>query len=261
MAHKDPEKRKAYERAYYEKNKERIKARSREYHWRNRKRCNAKSKEYHLKHKEERKEYCKKYREENREKLLRLGKEYRKANPNSWKEWYLKNKDSRDKYTKEYRADPINKKRIKKVNKNFRDANPDYWAKWRPVYEAANPKKAEERKKHHRKWLKENKDKCYIYQANRRAQKINSTLPDTDQEAIAKIYKKQKRLNEAAGETKYHVDHIIPLSIGGAHHQDNLRVVPAEENLQKKDKYVPELGGIWADNELAKKTKKKLGIK
>tara|TARA_Y100001937_G_scaffold7693_1_gene9732 strand:+ start:4397 stop:4600 length:204 start_codon:yes stop_codon:yes gene_type:complete len=60
---------------------------------------------------------------------------------------------------------------------------------------------------------------------------------------------------------EYHVDHIIPLSIGGAHHQDNMRVITAKENLEKHDKYIPELGGIWADNDLARETKKKLGIK
>ena len=60
---------------------------------------------------------------------------------------------------------------------------------------------------------------------------------------------------------QYHVDHIIPLSIGGAHHQDNMRVITAKENLEKKDKYIPELGGVWADNDLARETKKKLGIK
>ena len=60
---------------------------------------------------------------------------------------------------------------------------------------------------------------------------------------------------------EYHVDHIIPLSIGGAHHQDNMRVITAKENFGKGDKYTPELGGVWADNDLARETKKKLGIK
>ena len=60
---------------------------------------------------------------------------------------------------------------------------------------------------------------------------------------------------------QYHVDHIIPLCIGGAHHQDNLRVITRTENLKKVDKYIPELGGLWADNDLARETKKKLKIK
>jgi 5-methylcytosine-specific restriction endonuclease McrA len=56
---------------------------------------------------------------------------------------------------------------------------------------------------------------------------------------------------------EYHVDHIIPLSIGGAHHQDNMRVITAKENLEKNAKYIPKLGGVWADNKLALKNRKK----
>ena len=74
------------------------------------------------------------------------------------------------------------------------------------------------------------------------------------------LYKQAKEMSKKRGE-EYHVDHIIPLSIGGAHHQDNMRVITAKENLEKHDKYIPELGGIWADNDLARETKKKLGIK
>ena len=40
-----------------------------------------------------------------------------------------------------------------------------------------------------------------------------------------------------------------------------MRVITAKENLEKSDKYIPELGGVWADNDLAKETKRKLGIK
>ena len=37
---------------------------------------------------------------------------------------------------------------------------------------------------------------------------------------------------------KYHVDHIIPLSKGGLHHPDNLRVITATENLRKHTKLI-----------------------
>ena len=73
-------------------------------------------------------------------------------------------------------------------------------------------------------------------------------------------YEQRAEMSKKHGE-EYHVDHIIPLSIGGAHHQDNMRVITAKENLEKRDKYIPELGGVWADNDLARETKKKLGIK
>ena len=96
--------------------------------------------------------------------------------------------------------------------------------------------------------------------AKRKALKMPALLPTTDNELIKNLYKQRKEMSEKHGE-EYHVDHIIPLSIGGAHHQDNMRVITAKENLEKNNKYIPELGGVWADNDLARETKKKLGIK
>jgi hypothetical protein len=40
-----------------------------------------------------------------------------------------------------------------------------------------------------------------------------------------------------------------------------MRVITAKENTEKAAEYIPELGGVWADNDLARETKKKLGIK
>ena len=105
-----------------------------------------------------------------------------------------------------------------------------------------------------------NKDRYNAYSAKRKALKIPALLPTTDKELIKKLYEQRAEMSEKHGE-QYHVDHIIPLSIGGAHHQDNMRVITAKENLEKNDKYIPELGGVWADNDLARETKKKLGIK
>jgi len=81
-------------------------------------------------------------------------------------------------------------------------------------------------------------------------------LPTTDNELIKNIYKQRGAMTKGHGE-QYHVDHIIPLCIGGAHHQDNLRVITATENLEKGNRYIPELGGVWADNKLARKNRKK----
>jgi 5-methylcytosine-specific restriction endonuclease McrA len=92
--------------------------------------------------------------------------------------------------------------------------------------------------------------------AKRRALKMQAILPTTDNELIKNLYKQKETLSKKHGE-RYHVDHIIPLSIGGAHHQDNLRIITAIENMEKGDKYIPELGGVWADNKLARENRKK----
>ena len=62
------------------------------------------------------------------------------------------------------------------------------------------------------------------YYMKRKAQ----TPPDADMDAIKEIY-----LNCPAG---YEVDHIIPVSKGGLHHQDNLQYLTISENRSKSNK-------------------------
>ena len=66
------------------------------------------------------------------------------------------------------------------------------------------------------------------WRATRRARERNATPPDADKKKIRDIY-----LNCPEG---YEVDHIIPLSKGGLHHQDNLQYLTADENRRKGNK-------------------------
>lgn len=61
-----------------------------------------------------------------------------------------------------------------------------------------------------------------------RARKRNAIPDDADLLLIKKIY-------EAAPEG-YQIDHIIPLSKGGLHHQDNLQYLPSKDNQSKSNK-------------------------
>ncbi len=54
------------------------------------------------------------------------------------------------------------------------------------------------------------------------------TPPNANKKKIEEMYK-----NCPVG---YHVDHIIPLSRGGLHHEDNLQYLTIKENLQKGNK-------------------------
>ena len=58
-----------------------------------------------------------------------------------------------------------------------------------------------------------------------RARKKNAIPADADLDLIKKIYE-----SAPAG---YQIDHIIPLSKGGLHHQDNLQYLPISENCRK----------------------------
>lgn len=74
-----------------------------------------------------------------------------------------------------------------------------------------------------------------------RARKYSATLPDTDTKLIHKIY--------IMCPDGYEVDHIVALSEGGPHHQDNLQYLPAMENRKKNrtQNYDKNLAIKWQD--------------
>ena len=75
-----------------------------------------------------------------------------------------------------------------------------------------------------------------IRQAKRRADKLNATPKWANLKEIEKIYK-----NCPKG---FHVDHIIPLisdKVCGLHVENNLRTIPAEENISKGNKLIQSL--------------------
>jgi len=138
-------------------------------------------------------------------------------------------------------------------DKTYREANKEKIRAAAATHYEAN---REERMAKMRANYEANRAEYRARNAKRQASKIQAILPTTDNELIKNIYKQRGAMTEEHG-GPYHVDHIIPLSIGGAHHQDNLRAITAKENMEKGDKYIPELGGVWADNKLARKNRKK----
>lgn len=85
---------------------------------------------------------------------------------------------------------------------------------------------------------KRNHDTTAANRAKYRARKrdaVPDTLTEEDLAKIKEIYALRNKLTEETG-IEHHVDHIIPISKGGLHHPDNLRVITAEENLKKGDK-------------------------
>lgn len=77
-----------------------------------------------------------------------------------------------------------------------------------------------------------------IKASNRKRKAIvrNALASDADLDLIKNIYK-----NCPKG---YHVDHIIPISKGGLHHEDNLCYLPAILNMQKQAKLPEEVPEI-----------------
>ena len=256
-------------KAYYEKNKEKIAKDQKVY-----------QKEYRARgdNAQKLRDYQKQYRKDNPEKVAARHKLYAKKNKEKIRKraklYQEANKEKIAAKRKIYQKE--NAKEIKARKKKYQIANKDkiqakarahYREVVKPRLESLSPKDRAEYNKKIRisqdKWRRDNRERWLelaCRAANkRRAIKINAVLPTTDFDEINKFFDERDRLAKKYG-VKYEVDHIIPLSIGGAHHQDNLRVITESENRKKLAKYVPELGGVWANNDLAEETKKKLNI-
>ena len=74
-----------------------------------------------------------------------------------------------------------------------------------------------------------------------RARKKNAIPDDADLILIKKIYE--------CAPVGYQIDHKVPLSRGGLHHQDNLQYLPSKENQSKNNKldYVCKNAIKWQD--------------
>lgn len=72
--------------------------------------------------------------------------------------------------------------------------------------------------------------------AARRRCRLRGAFDETaDRQRIDEIYSEATRLTEESG-IMYEVDHIIPISMGGKHHEDNLQIITMSENRKKHNK-------------------------
>jgi len=67
---------------------------------------------------------------------------------------------------------------------------------------------------------------------NSARRQITAAIYGANMKIIKQFYKWRSRVSQCTG-ILFHVDHVIPLSKGGIHHQDNLQVIPAIINLRK----------------------------
>lgn len=97
-----------------------------------------------------------------------------------------------------------------------------------------------------RRWKAENREKLAQYEAKRRAQKAGSQVTPVSYEALRAAYSACYLCGEPLAGRVVHMDHVVPLSAGGAHTEANLRPVHVPCNLRKADLPLDSLAW-WTD--------------
>lgn len=130
--------------------------------------------------------------------------------------------------------------------RDYREANRESARRYRRKYHETKHERVLENKRNYReanreiereitrKWKKANPAKVCAYDAARRARKRNA-IPDNMpgiHEAFAVARALANRLEELHG-FPFHVDHIIPLALGGHHEPSNWQIISAEDNHRK----------------------------
>ena len=138
------------------------------------------------------------------------------------KEWYARNKDRAKENARQWALD--NPKKRLEICTKWREEN-------REQHNAGN-----------REWNSKNKDVKAALSAKRRSSKLSRTpkwLTSDDIEHMQALYSVAAMIQRESG-VEYHIDHIIPLQgkfVSGLHVPDNLRVIPAVDNLKKSNKH------------------------
>ena len=183
--------------------------------------------------------FChKQYHDKNRELILKEMKKYRDSNSESlsllWKNWYKKNSSKHKERNKEYRKN--NLQTLKEKDSLYYIKNSKSVKYRARIWYYNNRERAVANAK---KWSESNREKVRFYSRvnsnNRRKAEGRHTKEDID-----KLYCLQKgkcaNCKISVGK-KYHVDHIMPIFLGGSNYSKNLQILCPKCNLKKSSKH------------------------
>lgn len=238
MTDEQKAKRKASIDAYRARNKEKLAAKAKEAYWADPEKAKAKSAKYHAENPEKIKALKKAWDIKNAEKRTvaraeRTIRDKEKAQA-AWVVWYGKNKkkvkDAADRRNLEF---PGKKKEA--FAKWYRENSEEQRARARK-YTAANYKVVRERQSAYRK---ANPEKGRVHCQNRRARKLEAG-GELSRGLAARLFNLQKGkcpcCKQPLGKD-YHLDHKMPLALGGANTDDNMQLLRARCNMQKRAKH------------------------
>ena len=129
-----------------------------------------------------------------------------------------------------------NKDSIRKYARDYRNANIERHVKNLKNWKAANPDKIRQQK---RNWQKANPDKINVMKNNRRA-KIKGNGGKLSPDIIKILLALQKGKCACCGKSLkqgYHLDHIMPIALGGTNTDDNVQLLTPSCNLRKSAKH------------------------
>lgn len=163
---------------------------------------------------------------------------YRAANSEKIAEYQIgyrvASREKATEYNKAYRA--ANRDNIAAREAEYRKANREQIAAYKADYHASN---RENKASYDSKYRAANQEACRIYKQNRRARKKeNGGMISPG--IVTRLLKLQMGKCPCCGKPlgdDYHLDHIVPLSLGGLNTDDNIQLLRSTCNLQKSRKH------------------------
>lgn len=149
-------------------------------------------------------------------------------------EYKSKNKEKTKAYDAAYRKK--NAESRKRYNSDWRKNNPERVRSYSATYYEKNAEKARAKASKRRK---DNPGAEKLRSQERRAKK-NHSCGSLSPGIVEKLFALQKGLCPCCGESlgkDFHLDHILPLALGGEHSDQNVQLLRAKCNLQKHAKH------------------------
>jgi 5-methylcytosine-specific restriction endonuclease McrA len=149
--------------------------------------------------------------------------------------WYLSNLENLRESRRKYREENASKiqEQNRKYQKNCADKKRESNRKW----QESNPEKVRAK---HRRWTKSNLDKIRIKCQNRRA-RIIAAGGTLSKDIVQRLFGQQNGkcacCKADLSKTGYHLDHIMPLALGGTNTDDNVQLLTPTCNLRKGAKH------------------------
>lgn len=188
-------------------------------------------------------EYQRRYREENADRLTE-----------NRRRWVEENRDELLAKKRDYNRRPsviermkayrrqhyeTNKGKHKENSSRWKEQNPEKVQQYKRSWKERNPEQVIESRA---RYNRDHKETTIAWSHRRRAKRAAATVGEVD---YKRIWKRDKGICYLCGcpvdKNDVHYDHVTPLSRGGTHSEDNLRVTHARCNLIKGTKLVEEL--------------------